>query len=49
MNIYRLLRYRNDVKALLKGRYLQRVVRRHVYRHAFRAAGWVTRALGVAR
>lgn len=49
MNIYRLLAYRNDLKALIKGRPMQRVARRAIYRHAFRAAGWLSRLIGVGR
>ncbi len=49
MNLYRLLRYRNDVKALFRGRLPQRLVRRTIYRHAFRAASFVTRLLRVSK
>lgn len=49
MNLYKMLRYRNDLKATLKGRLPQRIVRRAIYRHAFRAAGWVSRVIGVGR
>ncbi len=49
MNIYKLLRYRNDIKAIAKGRAPQRLVRRTVYHHAFRAAGMICRALGVSK
>lgn len=49
MNLYRLLSFHNTVRAALKGRLPQRLVRRTVYRHAFRAAGFVSRLLKVAR
>ncbi len=49
MNWYRLLSRRNDFKALLKGRLPQRLVRRTIYRHAFRAAGFLSRLIGVGR
>lgn len=49
MNPYRLLRYRNDVKALLNGRLPQRLIRRTIYRHAFHASSWLATLLGVAR
>ncbi len=49
MNLYHLLSRRNDFKAALSGRLSQRVVRRAIYRRAFRAAGWLTRLIGVAR
>lgn len=49
MNLYKLLRYRNDAKALLKGRFPQRIVRRVIYRHAFGAARMLATLLGVAR
>ncbi len=49
MTLYRLLSHRNDLKALVKGRFPQRLVRRTIYRHAFRAASFVTRLLGVGR
>ena len=49
MNLYSLLSRRNDLKALLKGRLPQRLIRKHVYRHAFRLAGAVCRLVGVGR
>jgi hypothetical protein len=49
VNLYHLLRLRNDAKAILRGRYPQRVVRRTIFRNAFRAAGFVSRMLGVGR
>ena len=49
MNWYRLLSYRNDFKAAFSGRLPQRVVRKVVFRHAFKAASFVTRLLGVGR
>jgi hypothetical protein len=49
MNLYRLLSRRNDLKSIIKGRPLQRIARRVIYRHAFRAASWLTRLIGVSR
>jgi hypothetical protein len=49
MNIYHLLSRRNDLKALLKGRLPQRVVRKVVYRRSMNFARLVCRALGVSR
>ena len=49
MNIYHLLSRRNDLKALLKGRLPQRVVRKAVYRHSMNLARLVCRVLGVGR
>lgn len=49
VNIYRLLRYRNDARALLKGRLPQRIVRRVVWRQTSRLARIVSKALGVSR
>ena len=49
MNIYRLLSLRNDLKAVLKCRLPQRIVRRVLYKHAFRATSCVTRLFGVER
>jgi hypothetical protein len=49
MILYHLLSRRNDLKALLKGRLPQRLVRRTIYKHAFRAAGFMSRLLRVSR
>lgn len=49
MNPYRLLSFYRDLKAIRKGRLPQRIVRKHVYRHAMRAAGFLSRILGVGR
>lgn len=46
---YRLLSRRNDLKALISGRLPQRVVRKFVFRRAFRAASFITRLLKVSR
>ena len=49
MNLYRLLFRRNDLKSLIKGRPLQRIARKVIYKHAFKAASFFTRMLGVSR
>lgn len=49
MTLYQLLRYRNDAKAIMKGRAPQRLVRRFIYGRAFRAASFVSRLLKVNR
>jgi hypothetical protein len=49
VNPYKLLRYRNDLKAVVKGRIPQRLARRLIYGRAFSFAGWLSRLLGVSR
>jgi hypothetical protein len=49
MNIYRLLSRRNDIKALIRGKLPQRVVRKLVWRHTSNAARLLCKALGVGR
>ncbi len=49
VNLYRLLSLRNDLKSLLKGRPAQRIMRKQIYKGAFKAASFVTRLLGVGR
>lgn len=41
--IYRYRRIAGDIRAIKRGRFPQRVVRRFVYRHAHRAANKVAR------
>lgn len=48
MTIYKLLSLRNDLKAVCKGKLPQRAVRKFTYRHAFKAAGWLLRAVGLS-
>lgn len=47
--LYKTGRLLGDLHALETGRVPQRVARRIIYRHAFRAAGWLSRLLGVGR
>lgn len=47
--IYKVSRILNDLHAIEHGRFPQRIVRRIVYKHAFRTASWLCRLLGVAR
>lgn len=46
---YRAARLLGDLHAAERGRLPQRLVRKVVYRHAFRAASWLCRLIGVAR
>lgn len=47
--LYKAASLLGDLHAVEHNRVPQRLVRRVVYRHAFRAAGWLCRVLGVAR
>lgn len=49
MNLYRLLSLHNTIKATLRGRLPQRLVRRSIFKQAFRAAGFLSRLIGVGR
>jgi hypothetical protein len=49
INLYHLLSRRNDLRSLLRGRLPQRLIRKVVYRHVFRASSFITRLLGVSR
>lgn len=49
MTIYRLLSLHNTIKATLRGRLPQRLIRRSIFKQAFRFAGLVSRALGMGR
>lgn len=49
MNLYRLLSIHNTIKAAIKGRLPQRLVRRSIFKQAFRAAGFMSRLIGVGR
>ncbi len=47
--LYKAARLLGDLRAIKRGRVPQRIVRRIIYRHAFRAAGWLSRMLEVGR
>lgn len=47
--LYHIAHVLGDLHAIEHGRVPQRLVRRVIYRHAFHAAGWLSRAIGVGR
>jgi len=47
--LYKTARLLGDLHAIEHNRVPQRLARRIIYRHAFRAAGWLSRVLGVGR
>jgi hypothetical protein len=47
--LYKTARLLGDLHAVEHHRVPQRLVRRVVYKHAFKAAGWLCRLLGVGR
>lgn len=47
-HLYKAARLLGDLHAAERGRLPQRIIRRHVYRHAFRMASFACRMLGVA-
>lgn len=47
--LYRVARILANLHAVETGRVPQRLARRVIYKHAFRAAGWLSRLLRVGR
>jgi hypothetical protein len=47
--LYRSASLLGDLHAIERGRLPQRIVRKVIYKHAFKAAGWLSRLLGVGR
>lgn len=47
MNLYRLLSRSNDIRAALKGRLPQRIVRKAIYHRSFSVAAWLCRLMGL--
>lgn len=47
--LYKTARIMGDAKAIATGRFPQRLVRRFLYKRAGRAAGWLSKLIGVGR